>query len=312
MRCATCGIEIDNPAASACPNCGQPLPATPSPEPQTLAPLGALATPPAAADPTPQPAPSDTPAPTASWQQTPRLSGLLSPLPPVRKRRFRFVVPLIAGVAVLAVIVGLLALLNGQENGLITGAANSTATASAPHTPVAVIAYQNSFAGSANGWPSSKHCTYGSGGLHVTGGGCLAPGGSFDNVGVAVTVEQLNGSTSDTYGVTVRAVEADTRYDIVIDSNSQWGASRCDAPKDQNTADCTSLVPLTSNSAIHGGLNTKNTIDVRAQGSHFDVTVNGTSVGSFDDTLYADGQVGLIADGSFTCVFTDFTITRYA
>lgn len=342
MRCAVCGYDITDANAITCPNCGQPLPvstpptpqyavppsAVEPPAPQYSAPFSPLAppavtgpysqpmAPPAAYGPYSQPmmppAPGSMPLPPAPWQQTPRLSEMLAPLPPVRKRKFRVVVPLIAGIAVIAVIAGLLVVLNGQESTLVTGAANSTATASAPHTPVAVVAYQNTFAQSANGWPLGKYCSYGSGGLHVNGGGCFAPAGTFDNLDVKVTVEQISGSTVATYGVTVRAVEADTRYDILIDSDSQWGASRCDAPGDQNTAACSPLLPFTSNSAIHGGLNTQNTIEVRASGSHFEVTINGVNVGSFDDSTYSEGQIGLIANGGFTCVFNDFTITRYA
>ena len=150
------------------------------------------------------------PLPTASWQQTPRLSEMLSPLPPVRKCEFRVVVPIIASVVVVDVIVGLLVVLNGQENALVTGAANSTATADAPHTPVAVVAYQNTFASSADGWTSDAHCSLGSGGYLVSGAGCIGPVGDLQDVDVKVTVEQVAGSTLAGYGIKLRHVEATT------------------------------------------------------------------------------------------------------
>jgi hypothetical protein len=211
---------------------------------------------------------------------------------------------------VVAVIVGLLVLLNGQENTLVTGAANSTATADAPHTPVAVVAYQNTFASSADGWTSDAHCSLASGGYLVSGAGCIGPIGDLQDVDIKVTVEEVAGSTVAGYGIILRHVGTDVRYDVLIDGDSQWAAFRCDGVLSSNTADCHDLVNYTANAAIHGGLNVANTIEGVAKGSHFAVSINGVSVGSFDDSTYSHGGVGFISNSTADAVFTDLVVTR--
>lgn len=43
---------------------------------------------------------------------------------------------------------------------------------------------------------------------------------------------------------------------------------------------------------------------------HFEVFVNDTRVGSFDNTSFVAGQGGLVAGSNDDCVFTNLVITR--
>jgi hypothetical protein len=338
MRCAACGHDNSDPSAAICPNCGQRLPVSTSPTPEYATPPSVaeplmapqypvppypatpypMTPPPAMPGPYSQPmmppampgyysqplappAPGSMPLPQGS--QPPRLSSMLAPLPPVRKRRFRAAVPIIAGIVVAAAIFGLLVTLTGQEN-------NFNGTPKPTDTTGPGVAYQNTFAQSADGWNSDQHCFFGAGGYHVAGAGCLAPAGYLKDVDVKATVTQISGPTTEGYGLIIRNAGRDERYDVDIDSNSKWVVSRCTGPLNQTTALCSHLVPFTPNLAIHGGLNARNTIEVAARGSHFDVSVNGVSVGSFNDTNFAEGQVGLVTGDKTEAVFTNFVVTQ--
>lgn len=62
--------------------------------------------------------------------------------------------------------------------------------------------------------------------------------------------------------------------------------------------------------AIEIGPRQSNTLEVRAQGSHFVFFVNGAQVGTADDTtLPRVGEIALRAAGNAEVVFTDLTIT---
>ena len=69
-------------------------------------------------------------------------------------------------------------------------------------------------------------------------------------------------------------------WGVVNNGNSEWAADRCDGQLSSTTANCHDLVKFTANDAIHGGVNVANIIEVVAKGSHFDVSINGASVGS--------------------------------
>ena len=96
-----------------------------------------------------------------------------------------------------------------------------------------------------------------------------------------------------------------SHYTFAIDGLSDWVLFKCDASNS-----CTRLVDYTPNSSIRGGLNTTNTIEVRAVGSHFSFLVNGTMVGENDDASLASGIVGLDCGDTIECVFTNLLLVR--
>ena len=122
---------------------------------------------------------------------------------------------------------------------------------------------------------------------------------------ISVKAQQVSGPTTQGYGLFFRLQDKDNFYAFMIVGNGEWVVLRC------LNADCTTPVYFTANDAIKGGLNTINTIEVLATGSHFVFFVNGVTVGDLVDTTFSFGKVGFIAGGTtIDCAFTDLVITR--
>jgi hypothetical protein len=224
--------------------------------------------------------------------------------PAPKKSRTGLVVGIVVGVVVL------LAACTGISifaiNALGT-AATSTGTpgASATATPAETVVYQNAFTSTADDWAQDNNCQSKSDGYHIANGFiCYAPIGNQSDVNVTVNVQQVSGPTTTGYGIAFRRVSAGNFYEFLIDSNGKWFFDKCVDSK------CTTIVDFTANAAIKGGLNTSNTLKVAAKGSHFEFFVNGTSVGSQDDTTFTSGIVGIESGDAIDCAFTNLVITR--
>lgn len=185
---------------------------------------------------------------------------------------------------------------------------STTATSTAAPTVAGTVIYQNTFASEDNGWKDDQiNCSLKSDGYHVLNNySCYAPAGVQTDVNVTVTVRQVSGPTTEPYGIMFRLDDSGNDYQFMIDSNSKWLFLKCVSDK------CTAAVPYTHNDAIRGGLNTSNTLELRAKGAHFDFFANGKKVGSFDDSTYPSGEIGLVAWTNVDCVFTNLVIARPA
>lgn len=187
---------------------------------------------------------------------------------------------------------------------IVSAPTTSPATPTATATPAETVLYQNTFASAASDWANDTHCSLGSGGYHVKDGYvCYAPIGQQSDVDVTVDAKQVSGATNQPYGIAIRLNDSTgARYEFDVDGIGHWVLLRCDGQS------CDRLVDYTASAAIHGGLNTSNTLEVRAKGTHFDFFANGTKIGQVDDTTYASGLVGLSGAENGECVFANLTI----
>lgn len=242
---------------------------------------------------------------------------LLAPLPVVRRRTSRLWLAIAVAALVLVALGGgtFAALSLLRPASAPTVAAASTTTVAATATPTGeVLIYQNTFASDAFGWTSAPpKCALGAGGYHVSSAGCAAPVGSQADVDVTVQAMQLSGPPISSFGIILRNAGRDQRYDIGIDGTGRWSAHLCTGLTTSSDgtpeANCKPLVPATANAAIHPGLNVANTLQVRAKGSTFQVSVNGTQVGTFTDSTYANGTIGLSTAIGVEAVFSNFTVS---
>lgn len=339
MQCPSCGLQIDQPNTERCPRCGyqlayspasgqpgqpgQPTPGygsgTPPPgygappsaygqQGQYVPPSGyGQAAPPSGYGQQPgQPGqPGQYPPPTYPQTQSASPYGYTQQQPPAPKKSRT---GLIVGIVVTVVV--LLAACTGISIFAInalgkTATSLGTPGASATATPAETVVYQNAFTSTADDWAQDDNCQSKSDGYHISDGFiCYAPIGSQSDVNVTVNVQQVSGPTTTGYGIAFRRASAGNFYEFLIDSNGKWFFDKC------VESNCTTIVDFTANPAIKGGLNTSNTLKVAAKGSHFEFFVNGTSVGSQDDTTFTSGIVGIESGDSIDCAFTNLVITR--
>lgn len=184
------------------------------------------------------------------------------------------------------------------------GSASSN-TPAATATPNPII-YKDALDGSTKSqWTNDSNCSFGSDGYHIKASYiCYSPAGQVGDAVFTVTATQVSGPTTYAYGLVFRRPSAGNYYEFLIDSNSKW---LFDKVQGGNT---THLVDFTSNSAIKGGLNQLNTLSVQAQGSHFVFSVNGTQVGTFDDTTFTTGDTGLAGNDGIDVAYTSLNISK--
>lgn len=240
--------------------------------------------------------------PPVGYAQPP--SPYMYPSSPQRKNHTGLIVGIVAATVVLLV---------ACTGGTLFAVHSLGRTSAAAHRPAASPTlsaskvYSNTFASSADDWTViPQHCFLANDGFHAAGGYyCTVPVAEQDNVDVTVNVRQVSGPTNWSYGLFFRQQDKDNDYAFMINSSGEWVFVRC------VNADCTTPVYFTANDAIKPGLDTTNTIEVRATGPHFVFFVNGTQVGSYDDTALTFGRVSLFASGTaIDCAFTDLVITR--
>ena len=237
--------------------------------------------------------------------------GGMPPTPPAPRRNNNM---LIIG-AVIAVLVvggvGAALAMNGGHKGTVSTTPTATATKALPtatattaQTGGGSVVYQNALTSSPSGWTTDSHCSFSSDGYHIQGGYiCYAPIDQQGNVDVDVKVSQLSGDNSSGFGVVFRRASQGNYYSFRVDSGGDWAAFVC-----QNSS-CNSMGGSTD-SAIQTGLNATNEVRVIATGSHFDFYVNGTKVGSADNSTFSSGEVGLSGADGAEVVFSNLTIAQ--
>ncbi len=109
---------------------------------------------------------------------------------------------------------------------------------------------------------------------------------SYDNAALQVDVSLLAGSDA---GLILRATDQQF-YEFGIDNQGNFFFRRHD-PDGAGGGSFTDLVPATRSNAILPGKR-KNTLLVIANGSNFDLFINGVFVGEHQDSNYTNGQVG--------------------
>lgn len=230
------------------------------------------------------------------------------PTPPKRR------VGLIVGISVAAVLLVIVASCSAlyafvpQIRSALAGASAipTTSAPTATATPSKTILYQNTFTSEAADWGNDTNCFLGTGGYHVKDGYiCNAPVGVQINTDVTVGVKQASGATNEPYGIALRITRSPfSDYEFDVDALGHWTFLRCDA----NT--CDHLVDFSVAASIHGGLNTTNTLEINATGSHFDFFINGTKIGQANDATYPSGLVGLAGAYQGECVFSNLIIAE--
>lgn len=152
-----------------------------------------------------------------------------------------------------------------------------------------------------SGWSNDSHCYFDTDGYHIRDGYiCFAPIGNQVDGTESVTVKQLTGPTTYSYGLVFRLVDTHNYYFYGIDSNGKWVMDKVVNDK------VTHLQDFTVNIAIKGGLNTANSLSVTMKGTTFDFSVNGQKVGAIHDSTFPEGKWGLAGDSGLNVVFTDY------
>ncbi len=216
--------------------------------------------------------------------------GTAVPMTQVRQKQNR--VRIIASVITLVVIGAVIAVAALASKSGGTNASN--------------VIYSNALTSASDNWSTGGQCNFASDGYHIKNGYiCYAPAGDLGDATDSVDVKLVSGSTTAAdFGITLRRTSQGNYYQFGIDGNSEWEFDKTVG------GTFTSLVKPTSNAAIHGGLNTANTLRVVTKGSHFDFFVNGTKVGQADDTTFASGKSGLFGREQAESVFTNLKITK--
>jgi hypothetical protein len=184
-------------------------------------------------------------------------------------------------------------------SGSAGGALSPTATPN-------LIVYQDKLDGSTKSdWIDDSNCSFGSDGYHIkTGYICYSPADTVGDGVTTVSVKQITGPVTHAYGLVFRRPSSGNYYAFEIDSNGKWLFDKIVGGK------TTTIDDFTENAAILKGLNQENTLSVTAQGSHFVFSVNGTQVGTADDTTFTTGETGLLGNDGIEVVFTNLIISK--
>jgi hypothetical protein len=221
------------------------------------------------------------------------------------KRRTGLIVGVVTVVVLVAALIGGGALYLAKS-GAGTAGGVPVATTAPTATPVPTVVYENTLLSKTLGWSNDSHCAFRADGYHVIGGyECYSPAPDQTDATIVVQVKQVAGPTSGIYGIGFRAnTNNGNEYFFGIDAASEWVFGKVASNHG------TPISGVTSNGAIHGGLNKTNILQVTAQGSHFVFYVNGTQVGEGDDGTYASGAFALEGDQSLDVVYTHLKITK--
>lgn len=288
-------------------------PATPSGEQPTLLygqpqPGGQ---PPAYTPPGINPAPNYAPQPqppaygqpqTSAYSATPQpWAGQAQPQPKKKSGAGLVVGCLVALVVVVVVAVaGGFLYLRNQPGGLTLGGATIGGNASSGPG----VIYQDALNGSTKDqWANDSNCFFGSGGYHINAAFiCYAPADKVGDAVTTVSVSQISGPITYPYGLVIRRVSKGNYYEFLIDANGKW---LFDKVVNGTTTD---IVKFKPDKAIKTGLNQSNTLSVQAKGSHFVFSVNGTQVGTADDSTFTSGETGLCGSDSIEVVYSNLSI----
>jgi hypothetical protein len=173
-------------------------------------------------------------------------------------------------------------------------------------TPVPSYIFQDSLSSNSNNWIDDSNCFFKSGSYHIASGYiCYAPTNDVADAVGKVTVQQLSGDNTTGYGIVFRRPSQGNYYQFLIDSNGKWAFLKT------VSGNTTTLADFQANSAIKSGLNTSNTIAVKAVGSNYTFFVNDVQVGQFSDTTFtAAGSWGLTGSDGLEVVYTNFSLAK--
>ncbi|HEU4782347.1 MAG TPA: hypothetical protein VFS83_03310 [Ktedonobacterales bacterium] len=296
-------------------------PTPPTPQPPAYAPPAQPAppayTPPAYTPPAPAYGPPQQPAygtptaqpgyqtgyPAATGQQP--WTGEVQAPPQQKKSRAGCIVGcLVALVLVVGVAAGGVLLLRSQASGLTVAGVTIGGTNTGPGG--GTLVYQDALDGSTKSqWTDNSNCFFGSGGYHINAGFiCYAPSDKVGDAVTTVATKQISGPITYFYGLVVRRVSKGNYYEFQVDANGKWRFGKV------VNGTSTDIVGQTASTAIKSGLNQVNTLSVQAQGSHFVFSVNGTQIGSADDSTFTTGDVGLIGSDGIEVVFSNLSIAN--
>jgi hypothetical protein len=210
----------------------------------------------------------------------------------------------VALVLVLALVGGGVALLATRGGLTIGGATVGGNTNTGPGG--GSIIYQDALNGSTKAqWANDSNCFFGSGGYHINAAFiCYAPADKVGDAVTTVSVSQTSGPITYPYGLVIRRVSKGNYYEFLIDANGKW---LFDKVVNGTTTD---IVKFTADKSIKTGLNQSNTISVQAKGSHFVFSVNGTQVGTADDSTFTSGETGLSGTDTIEVVYTNLIISN--
>ena len=292
------------------PDWNQPPPAQPVQMPPSEPPPPAYTppayTPPAYEPPTPSYGQPQQPAYNAQgYSATPQpWTGQTPAQPPKRNLSGCLIGCLVVVLLVVALGAGGFIFLRNQPNGVVLGGVTIGGNATAPGG--GKIIYQDALNGSTKtDWADDSNCFFGDGGYHIKAAFiCYAPSDKVGDGVTTVTVKQISGPITYGYGLVIRRPSKGNYYEFLIDANGKW---LFDKVVNGQTTD---IVKFTANSAIKTGLNQGNTIAVQAKGSHFVFSVNGTQVGTADDTTFTSGDTGLSGNDGIEVVYTSLIISE--
>lgn len=212
-------------------------------------------------------------------------------------------------------VIGFLALWLAGCGALVTPspslqATTSTAVVKSYPTPnSAHMLYSNALTAPATGWASGPECAFTGSGLVVRPNGgqayiCLAPTAALTDVSVSVTVYQTSGQLTHAFGIVLRHAAPKNYYFFGIDGKGHFTFTVV-----VNDVSHT-IIPFTSNAAIHSGANATNRLQVIAKGEVITLLVNGTPVGQATLATYASGAVGLRGINNGEVIFQQLSIAQ--
>jgi VCBS repeat-containing protein len=168
------------------------------------------------------------------------------------------------------------------------------------------VADSYSLTATVGGWvDNDTGCAFKSDGYHITKSViCYAPSNDLGDGTASVTITQVSGDASLTYGMVFHRVSAGNFSTFQIDSQGNYALTK--------VVNETASDPLAhgTNKAIAKGAGAKNTLAVQIKGSHITLLVNGTQVGAADDATFRSGKTGLVGYDGLDVAFTDFKIQR--
>jgi streptogramin lyase len=210
----------------------------------------------------------------------------------------------------------------GNVNFAPAGIRTVTYAPPTPDTTLGPALFSDPLTTNSKGWLSDGATTFfRSDGFHfkqLPGTGASFVSAPYSNQGtyhatITVEAKQILGARDVAYVLALG--ECPDCYEFEVNSGGFWSFSKT-IPQGQGylTVD---LAPLTSSSAIRTGLNAINKLQVRANGGHFDLFINGIAVGSINDQSHtlATVQLGfddprsLPTSGWVEDVFSNLTVT---
>jgi hypothetical protein len=181
----------------------------------------------------------------------------------------------------------------------VSAALLRSALRSAPPAPTTTGVYQQPLTAAAAGWPNSGACQFTPQGYEISGPSvCFYDGQVVSDATISVTMIRASGGSDLSAGIAFRRADAGAFYTFEIDGIGDWAIYKRGTVLQQGVS-----------TTIKTDAGVKNTLQVKMNGSHFTLAINGKQVAQADDAEFAAGAVGLTGYTGLKVVYTDFTIT---